>query len=173
MILLLIGMKPNKQLKENTTMPFNINSFRASGLELGGARPSLFEVFFPTYPPGLLATGNIGTRSQFGDKLTFLCNTASLPSSRIDAVPVFYFGRSIFLAGERSFEPWAVTILNDEDFKLRDFFEAWSNRINMMTANIQEGGSSPQQYKVDYAKVIQWGKDGTLVREYNFFGMFP
>jgi hypothetical protein len=154
-------------------LPFNVNSFRANGLILGGARPSLFEVFFPTYPPGLLAGGNLGTKSSFGDKLTFLCNSGSLPASRVDAIPVFYFGRQIYFAGERSFEPWAVTILNDEDFKLRDFFEAWSNRMNMLTANITELSSDPRDYKIDFAKVMQWGKDGTLLREYNFFGMFP
>lgn len=154
-------------------MPFNVNSFRTNGLVLGGARPSLFEIFFPTYPPNLISTGLLPTKSSFGDKLTFLCNAASIPAFRVDAIPVFYFGRPIYFAGERSFEPWAVTILNDEDFKVRDFFEAWSNRMNMMTANVQEIDSDPFGYKVDFAKVIQWGKDGTLLREYNFFGMFP
>jgi len=154
-------------------MPFNVANFRSNGLVLGGARPSLFEVFFPVYPPGLIANGNLGTKSAFGDRLTFLCNSASIPASRVDAVPVFYFGRSIYLAGERSFEPWAVTVLNDEDFDLRDFFEAWSNRMNMMVANIQQGSSSPEDYKVDMAKVIQWGKDGSLLREYVFYGLFP
>jgi len=154
-------------------MPFNVNSFRANGLVLGGARPSLFEVFFPIFPPGLFASGNLATKSTFGDKLTFLCNAASIPASRVDAIPVYYFGRAVNFAGERAFDPWNVTILNDEDFKVRDFFEAWSNRINMMTANIQETSSNPQDYKVELAKVIQWGKDGGLLREYNFFGMWP
>ena len=154
-------------------MPFNVNSFRANGLVLGGARPSLFEIFFPMYPPGLLAAGNLPTRSSYGDKLTFLCNAASLPAFRVDAIPVFYFGRAVYYAGERSFEPWAVTIMNDEDFALRDFFEAWSNRMNMLVANIQENSSDPREYKVDMAKVIQWGKDGSLIREYNFYGIWP
>jgi hypothetical protein len=153
-------------------MPFNVNSFRSNGLIWGGARPSLFEIFFPVYPPGLLS-GNLGTKSTFGDKLTFLANAASLPASRVDAIPVYYFGRSIYFAGERSFEPWTVTILNDEDFALRDFFEAWSNRINMLTANIQEISNDPRDYKIDQTKVIQWGKAGELIREYNFFGMWP
>ena len=84
-------------------MPFNVNSFRANGLILGGARPSLFEVFFPTYPPGLLAGGNLGTKSSFGDKLTFLCNSGSLPASRVDAIPVFTLdGKSILLVNVRS-----------------------------------------------------------------------
>lgn len=132
----------------------------------------MFEIFFPQYP-SLSAVAGLPTRSQFGDKVTFLCNAASLPAFRVDAIPVFYFGRPIYLAGERSFEPWAVTVLNDEDFKVRDFFEAWSNRINELTANIQEISSDPNVYKVDFAKVIQWGKDGSLLREYNFFGMWP
>lgn len=104
--------------------------------------------------------------------MSFLCSAASIPAARVDAIPVYYFGRPVYYPGERTFDPWAVTIMNDEDFKLRDFFESWSNQMNSLIGNVAQS-SDPANYKVDDVTVIQWGKDGTLIRQYQFFGMFP
>lgn len=151
-------------------MVFNINTFRSQGLVEGGARPSMFEVIFPnisnlnTVLPVLVQSNT--------DRLSVSCTAASLPAFRVDAVPVYYFGRPIYFNGERTFDPWVVTILNDEDFALRDFFEAWSNQTNQLVGNIQES-SDPNDYKVDGVTVRQWGKAGNLIREYEFAGMWP
>lgn len=151
-------------------MSFNINTFRANGLVLGGARPSLFEVSFPNISN--LQT-QIPVTKQLGDQdVLFLVSAASIPAARVDGIPVYYFGRPIYLPGERTFDAWSVTVLNDEDYGLRDFFEAWSNQMNSLQGNLAES-SDPSQLKVDHVTVTQWGKSGSLVRQYVFFGMFP
>jgi len=153
-------------------LQFNIAQFRASGLVDAGARPSLFEVTFPI-------VGTINQLQPLKDslqtnrqKISFLCTAASLPAYRIDAIPVYYFGRPIYFQGERTFEPWMVTILNDEDFALRDFFESWSNKMNSIVGNLAET-SDPRNYKADSVLVTQYGKDGAVLRAYEFAGMWP
>lgn len=142
-------------------MPFDINNIRA-GLALGGARPTLFEVQF-TNPV-----------SSLGDRAApLLCRAASLPESNINPVEVPYFGRKIRVAGDRTFEPWTVTILNDEDFAIRHALELWHNQINSLESNLNKNSTSaPSQYK-STALVTQYGKSGTALRRYKFIGLFP
>jgi len=147
-------------------MTFNINSFRNFGLNQGGARPSMFEVNFPLIP------GSAAGNSQELQRLSALCQAASLPASNVAEIDVPYFGRRIKFSGERVFDDWVVTILNDEDFSARDMFEAWYNSINMLVDNI-----TPTEdllaYKVDGVEVFQYGKGGDIIRSYMFFGMWP
>ena len=98
-------------------MPFNVNTFKQEGLQLGGARASLFEVVIPTLPTGVGTTGT--TRTQ----LSFLARSAQIPAMTIDPIEVPYFGRKIKLAGDRTFADWTITIMNDEDFGIRSMFE--------------------------------------------------
>ena len=88
-------------------MPFNVSTFSSQGLQYGGARASLFqvEVSLPSEVDGADAENQI----------RFLCKAASLPSSVIGQVEVPYFGRKIKMAGNRTFENWTITIMNDED----------------------------------------------------------
>lgn len=151
-------------------MQFNVNSFRANGLTLGGARPALFEVMFPNITT--LGTALPVSKQLGEDDMIFLCSAASIPAARVDAIPTYYFGRVIYQIGERTFDPWTVTIMNDEDFGLRDFFEAWSNQMNSLQGNLAQS-SDPSTLKVDQVSVTQFGKDGSLTRQYVFFGMFP
>ena len=150
---------------------FNLNAFLQNGLVDGGARPSLFEVRLTGVPvdvPG----GNTS-------KMSFLVQAASIPSSTIDLIEVPYFGRRIKIAGERIFRDWTVTVMNDEDFALRDLFESWSNKINALLSNVQD--STPGQlldYKIDSVEVLQYGKvgpgnDSGIIRSYIFNGLFP
>ena len=156
-------------------MPFNVNTFKQEGLQLGGARASLFEVVIPTLPTGVGTTGT--TRTQ----LSFLARSAQIPAMTIDPIEVPYFGRKIKLAGDRTFADWTITIMNDEDFGIRSMFENWSNKMNALVSNRQSVGFRPEDYKVD-AFVHQYGKagrdavynkDGGLIRSYKFVGIFP
>lgn len=112
------------------------------------------------------------SRLRNKQKISFLCYAASLPAYTVDAIPVYYFGRAQYHYGERTFAPWVISIYNDEDFLLRDFFEAWSNRINSIVGNTALD-ASPASYKAEEVSVIQYGKDGTLLRAYKFHGMWP
>lgn len=146
-------------------MAFNINNFRSQGLVAGGARPSLFEVNM-TFPTGV----GLPNREQ---SVPFLVRAAQIPAATIDPIEVPYFGRKIKFAGDRTFADWTVTVMNDEDFKLRGAFENWSNKINSLVGNIAAlPPNIANGYKAS-ATVIQYGRDGNKLREYYFDGIFP
>ena len=138
-------------------MAFSINQFK-SELVGGGARPSLFQVQI---------TNPILPIADF--KIPFMVKAAALPASSLGSYVVPYFGREIKYAGDRTFEDWEVTVINDEDFAIRNAMEAWSNAINSHIANTR---AIPQQYKSD-AIITQYGKDGQTLRIYNFEGIYP
>ena len=145
-------------------MAFSVTDFR-SQMVGDGARPNLFEVSmtFPTFS----APGNAAT------KTTFMCKTAQLPGSTVGVVPVQYFGRELKFAGNRTFADWTVTIINDEDFIVRNAFERWMNGINTHRTNLRNAAAlTPSGYTQD-AEVYQYGKNGTKIKTYKFIGMFP
>jgi len=142
-------------------MALDINEIR-SQLTFGGARNTLFQVTFqnPTDSAGDL-------------KVPFMVKTAQIPASDLGIIEVPYFGRKIKLAGDRTFGEWSVTVINDEDFLIRNALEKWSNSINSLRGNLRGFGSSaPSQYKVN-AEVVQYSKTGIPIRQYTFNGIFP
>tara|TARA_B110000503_G_scaffold76043_1_gene117424 strand:+ start:1221 stop:1769 length:549 start_codon:yes stop_codon:yes gene_type:complete len=142
-------------------MAFNIQEIR-SQLVLGGARASLFQV-----------TINNPSNSAADIKVPFMAKAASLPASTLGQIEVPYFGRKIKVAGDRTFAEWTVTIINDEDFLVRNAMEQWMNSINSHAGNIRDFGSaSPLLYKSD-AQITQFSKTGVPIREYSFRGLFP
>jgi hypothetical protein len=146
-------------------MAFNVTEFRAN-LIGDGARPNLFQVTltFPTF-----ANDAVGS----GQALSFLAKTAQLPGSTLGTVPQYYFGREMKFVGNRSFADWSITIINDENFKVRKAFESWMNGINSHTTNLRNGAAtSPTGYSVD-AKVDQYDKAGNIIKSYKFVGAFP
>ena len=146
-------------------MAFNVTEFRAN-LIGDGARPNLFQVTmtFPTY-----ANDSVNS----GQALTFLCKTAQLPGSTVGTVPLYYFGRELKFAGNRNFADWTITIINDENFKVRKAFESWMNGINSHSTNVRSGiAGTPSGYSVD-TKVDQFDKAGTIIKSYKFVGAFP
>ena len=136
-----------------------IDDFK-SKLRGGGARPNLFKatVNFPAY-----AGGDVELTS-------FLCQTAQLPASTIATVPVPFRGRTLQMAGDRTFEPWSVQVINDTDFKVRNSLERWMNGMNGHSANT--GITNPVDYQADLI-VEQLDKDGSTLKTYNFRGCFP
>ena len=140
-------------------------------MPLGGARPSLFQIRINDI--------QALTNQSNGTQLSYLTATASIPSADISQIEVPYFGRRIKLAGEREYRDWSVTIMNDEDFVMRDLLEFWSNMINTAITNIQDtSNSSPTTYKSEATEVLQYGKvgpgsDAGVVRAYTFHGLWP
>ncbi len=142
-------------------MAFNINEMRAQ-LSGGGARPTLFQVQI-TNPAN--NTGDL--------KTPFMVQASQLPAQTLGNVPVPYFGRVVNVAGDRTFAEWNVTVINDEDFLIRNALEEWSTAINTHTGNVNAfGTSNPSAYK-SQAIVTQFGKAGQVLRTYQFNGLFP
>lgn len=146
-------------------MPFNVGEFR-SQLQGDGARPNLFEVSLVL--PAILGYADAN------QKITFQCKSASIPGSTIGTVLLQYFGREVKLAGNRTFAPWTVTVLNDEDWKVRTGFEKWLNALNSHVGNLRlSGAGNSIGYTVD-ASVNQYAKTGGgSIATYKFVGLFP
>ena len=126
----------------------------------GGARANMFKVTanFPSY-----AQGDVELTS-------FLCKAAQLPASIIAPVEVNFRGRKLQMAGDRTFEPWTITVINDVDFSVRNAFERWSNGINQHVDGT--GIANPTEYMADMI-VEQLDKSGNPVKRYDFRGTFP
>jgi len=126
----------------------------------GGARANLFKVTlnYPSY-----VNGDVELTS-------FMCKAAQLPASVIAPVPVLFRGRQLQLAGDRSFEPWNITVINDSGMEVRNAMERWMNGMNSNVSN--EGLSNPVDYMAD-AVVEQLDKAGNPTKKYDFRGIFP
>jgi hypothetical protein len=137
----------------------NIDDFKAK-LKGGGARPNLFKatINFPAY-----AQGDVELTS-------FMCKAAVLPASTMAVIDVPFRGRQLKIAGDRTFDTWSPTILNDTDFNVRNAMERWMNGINAHSANT--GLVAPADYSADLV-VEQLDRDETVLKRYNFRGCFP
>jgi hypothetical protein len=145
-------------------MAFSVNEFR-SQMTGDGARPNLFEVSMPF--PSFASPANAQT------KLTFMCKTAQLPGSTVGVVPVNYFGRELKFVGNRTFADWTISVINDEDFIVRNAFERWMNGINSHNFNVRNPlALAPLGYSVD-SEVTQFGKQGNTLKKYRFVGVYP
>jgi len=136
-----------------------IDDFKAK-LKGGGARPNLFKATlnFPSF-----AGGDVELTS-------FMCEAAQLPGSQIGMIPIPFRGRFLKVGGDRVFDDWNVTIINDTDFSVRNSFERWMNAINSHSSNT--GLTNPSDYQVDMF-VEQLDKDGSSLKKYDFRGTFP
>ena len=148
-----------------------------SKLAGGGARPNLFEVEF--------TTAAVKNASNFdADVFKLLCKSASLPASNIAAIDVPFRGRIFKVAGDRTVDTWTITVINDEDFKIRTAFEEWMQLIAHLKSN--DGATQPNAYMSD-AVVKQLGRGDTasstdskhdedkqaVLKTYKFVDMFP
>ena len=144
-------------------MGYSIQNIK-SQLVGGGARSALFRASF-AYPSGLQGENS-------SEKLQFMCKASSgIPQSTIDPLEVDYMGRKIKVAGTRpAFPDWTLTIINDEDFLIRNDLERWMNLMNGHIDNSQ--AVSMADYKSD-GTIEQLSKDGSILRTYTFKGIFP
>ena len=154
--------------RENKT----ISQFK-SQLIGGGARPNLFEVELTTLPSGI---------AWPADNFRYMCKAAQLPASVIANIDIPFRGRIFKVAGDRTIEPWSITIINDEDFRIRKAMEEWVDLIAKLENNL--GATDPSAYMVN-AKVFQLGRGSTpssknnagdrnaVLREYEFIDIFP
>ena len=155
----------------------SITNFR-DRLVGGGARPNMFEVNI-TLPDQIAPSGDIS------QDMRFLVKAAEIPAANIGNIPVPFRGRVLPVAGDRTFDPWTVTVINDAQFNIRDAMEQWSNLINDLQFDV--GDINPADYQTK-AEVFQLsrqsqgsggqsaGKGGEIIqtlRTYNFEGIYP
>jgi len=126
----------------------------------GGARSNMFKVTcnFPSY-----AQGDVELSS-------FMIKGAQFPSSVVAPIPVLFRGRQLQIAGDRTFEPVSLTVINDTGFEVRNAFERWMNGINEHNNN--SGISNPTDYMADML-VEQLNKQGEVTKTYDLRGVFP
>ena len=153
----------------------SITNFR-DRLVGGGSRPNFFEVNI-TIPESVSKFGDVDT------DMGFMIKAAEIPASNLGNIPIPFRGRVLPVAGDRTFDPWTVTIINDTSFNIRDTMEQWSNSINDL--QFDGGITNPANYQTD-AFVTQLGRvndnSGQLssgtdnmqqIRQYKFFGIYP
>ena len=155
--------------RENRT----ISDFK-SRLVGGGARPNLFEVRMTDLPDFV--------DDWPSETFQFMCKAAALPASNIAAIDVPFRGRIFKVAGDRTIDTWTITVINDEDFRIRNAMEAWMDGIAKLSNNL--GATNPSAYMRN-ATVFQLGRganprstdaDGdrnAVLAEYEFIDMFP
>ncbi len=117
-----------------------------SKLAGGGARPNLFEVNINDFK---------FADEWDNDTFQFLCKASSMPASSITPIEIPFRGRLLKVAGDRTFDTWSVTVINDEDFKLRTSFEQWMNGISKLSD--ATGATTPNSY-MGNATVNQLGR---------------
>ena len=150
----------------------SISNFK-SALIGGGARPNLFEVELTTLPGGI---------AWDAENFRFMAKAAALPAQNIASIDVPFRGRIFKVAGDSTIDTWTVTIINDENFKLRNAFEEWTQLIAKLDNNL--GATQPESYMTN-AKVFQLGRGSkpsstnstgeanAVLKEYEFIDIFP
>ena len=107
------------------------------------ARPNLFECTL-NFPEVSVANGT--TLTDLGK---FTVKAANLPATQLGTVEVPYRGRVLKIAGDRTFEPWTITVMNDKNFKIRDGFEKWTESIQAYSQNVTTSGININNYFAD------------------------
>jgi len=153
-------------------MAHSIQDFK-SALVGGGARPNLFEVNIPSPPSGVNLTANF----------PILCKAAALPASNVGQIDVPFRGRIFKVAGDRTFDTWQITVINDQEFVIRTAFETWMQSIAQYGDG--SGFTNPADYMCDaFVKQLKRGKSTLgaatsgdtaleVVKTYQFYDIFP
>ena len=149
--------------KQINSKPLRKISDFKSKLTGGGARPNLFEVEL-AFPDAVAIDNDVLQKARF------LVKTAALPASTITPVDIPFRGRILKVAGDRTFETWTITVINDVDFAIRSAMEKWMNTINKLED--ATGITNPTDYQKD-AIVHQLDRDGSMLRSYKFWDIFP
>ena len=147
-------------------MTFSATQFKTN-LEQGGARPSLFsvELLFPSQ------INNVPTKLS-----KFFVKGATIPASTVGAYDVYYNGKAVKVAGDRTYDTWETTIINDEDFQIRIALEQWMDLISDHRLNIRRKLNKSEGENASYKqrlKLTQYTKSGEEAWHYHFLGAFP
>ncbi len=132
----------------------NVNSF-ISALQGGGARPNQFEVSFPA----------------LGDDFKFLCRSAQIPALTIGELLIPFRGRQVYVPGDRTYDPWTITIMNDRSYAIRAALEAWMNALQDIGSSTVSSASGNQAYREVFVK--QLDRNDETIRSYTLYDAWP
>ena len=130
-----------------------------SALSGGGARPNLFEVSISNAP------ANAG---PLDPDFIMLCKAANLPASNIASIDVPFPGRTFKVAGDRTYDTWSITVINDTDFLIRTFMENWMQHIGQYKDS--SGAATPTDYMAT-ATVIQLKRSSSEIKQTSTTGV--
>ena len=140
------------------------------------ARPNLFQVDL-AFPSGIINNASLVNLGKF------TVRAANLPSSQIGVIEVPFRGRVLKIAGDRTFEPWTITVQNDSNFALRNAFELWASSIQSYNENFTSAaGLGDQDDSTGYfadmsvhqlARDIKDGEKPKVLKSYKFYNVFP
>ena len=130
-----------------------IDEFK-SQLIAGGVRSNRFKVYIP----------------RMGENIEFMCKTAAIPGSTLPVVEVPFRGHRLKIAGDRTFEDWTVTIINDTSFTARTAVENWMSSIQQLDSGV---GATSLDYLVSRATISQLNRDDSVIATYELFNMYP
>ena len=130
-----------------------------STLKGGGARPNLFQVNLTSFP---------GESEYDSDEFSILCKAAQLPASNIASIDVPFRGRIFKVAGDRTFDTWTVTVINDNDFKIRTAMESWMQFVGQYADG--SGATNPGSYQVN-ASVTQFARNASALTKVDTTGL--
>ena len=147
-----------------------------SNVQRDFARPNMFQVnlAFPAF------FKNRGELARLG---ALTCRAANLPSSQIGVVEVPFRGRQLKIAGDRTFEPWTITVMNDQGFILRSAFEQWASSVQAYQENFTSAAGlgdadDATGYFADMkvhqlARDVKSGNKPKVLKSYKFYNIFP
>ena len=162
-------------------MAHTLQDFKST-LRGGGARPNLFEVSL-TLPPLGDGVTNVKDENYSDTNFSILCKSAALPASNIASIDVPFRGRIFKVAGDRTFDTWTVTVINDQDFAIRNTMEAWMQAIGQY--GDASGYTNPLNYMTtaivkqlkrgvsDVGKDVKFGSGLEVAATYTFYDIFP
>ena len=151
-------------------MAFTVSEFKSNISSAGGgARPALYRISVTARD----------TSFSFSDNESLLVKTTAIPPATIAPLTVNYAGRAYKWTGLRTFDNWTTTILNDEDFSIRNKMVKWMRKMSgfMDGKRVPLFGdptlSGASGYKDGSATVTQLGTDGKAKQVYKFYNLWP
>jgi hypothetical protein len=101
-----------------------------------GVKPNMFviDIQYPT-SVGAGGSGSGATNADDKELTDLMCKSAALPASNLGVIEVPFRGRTVKIAGDRTFDTWSPTFINDKDFKVRAIMEQWMEAINGNAGN--------------------------------------
>ena len=132
----------------------NVNNF-VNSLQGGGARPNQFKVTF----------------AALGSDFEFLCRSAQIPAMNIGELTIPFRGRMVYVPGDRTYDPWAVTVMNDRSYRIRSTLEAWQNDLQDIGSST--GSSAQGQAVYRQVNVTQMDRNDHKIRTYTLYDAWP